>query len=167
MGVSGTTVVLKEVYNHQQSRRPATNMATWRNGSAFGFDRLTASNPPLQGGTKRLQVRVLRWSYFFAFLWPIYTRSSTLWKPLDGEDRPQMFQGSLNAPGLGHSHSHGVSAQTTFLLVQLQQLPLSHLSTYNPDVVVVLRVRVYPIYPAALERTYGLENVYDNFLVVS
>ena len=30
-------------------------MATWRNGSAFGFDRHAY-------GTKRLQVRVLRWS---------------------------------------------------------------------------------------------------------
>ncbi|TEB32201.1 hypothetical protein FA13DRAFT_1731959 [Coprinellus micaceus] len=34
-------------------------MATWRNGSAFGFDGSTA----LAIGTKRLQVRVLRWSF--------------------------------------------------------------------------------------------------------
>ncbi|TBU51140.1 hypothetical protein BD310DRAFT_942683 [Dichomitus squalens] len=34
-------------------------MATWRNGSAFGFDCLAYSRVM---GTKRLQVRVLRWS---------------------------------------------------------------------------------------------------------
>lgn len=32
-------------------------MATWRNGSAFGFDR--------HSGTKRLQVRVLQWSLLY------------------------------------------------------------------------------------------------------
>ena len=39
-------------------------MATWRNGSAFGFDRRRLS--PAYVPTKRLQVRVLRWSYILS-----------------------------------------------------------------------------------------------------
>ena len=55
-------------------------MATWRNGSAFGFDRRRLRT--LTQGTKRLQVRVLRWSYFFFFEPTIWAITRTISKGL-------------------------------------------------------------------------------------
>ena len=48
------------VRRHQNLIVVHVSKATWRNGSAFGFDRPTVN--------QRLQVRVLRWSFCFARL---------------------------------------------------------------------------------------------------
>ena len=64
-------------------------LATWRNGSAFGFDR---RDVPLL--TRRLQVRVLRWSAF------IFNRSS-LCRVYFGKYSTDRFYCNYNRPIFG------------------------------------------------------------------